>query len=326
MSDRVLISGGNGYIASHMCKYLSAKGHDVFWIDNFSTSPQGQVHQYGKFYPYDIASKDTSALLEEIKPDTVFHYAAKALVPESEANPWLYYEENLKKTLTFLHSCSDAKVSKFIFSSTCATFGVPKTKTLAEDHPQNPINTYGLTKLLMEKAMRDIAEKGYLNILVFRYFNAAGCDPDGELGENHDPETHLIPNLCKAYLNESNESFKIFGTDYDTEDGTCVRDYVHVNDLAESHYLGMKYLNDRKGFYDFNLGSEKGYSVKEVLKCFESITGEKLSVIQEGRREGDPPLLVANSQKALQELNFRTTISLEDCIRDTLNYFKKKNL
>ena len=176
----------------------------------------------------------------------------------------------------------------------------------------------------MEEIMRDLADKNLLDVVAFRYFNAAGCSPDGQIGENHDPETHLIPNLCKSFLKGEHGNFQVFGTDYPTRDGSCVRDYIHVDDLIDAHFMGMTYLKNRQGFFDFNLGSESGTSVLEMIKLFEHITGKKLPVEMKGRRAGDPPSLIGNSAKAKAELNFNPKYSAQDCIAHTLNYLRKK--
>jgi UDP-glucose 4-epimerase len=320
-----MVTGGNGYIGSHMCKLLQQQGHKVLVVDNFSTSPKKPVHRYGEFADCDIADSDQiKKLIQGHKVEAVFHFAARALVPEGEEKPLMYYHENVVKTLSLLDSCVQVGLKKFIFSSTCATFGLPKTESLAEDHPQHPINTYGNTKKLMELAMRDLAAKGLLDIVAFRYFNAAGCSPDSEIGENHDPETHLIPNLCRSYLSGGKETFKLFGTQMPTRDGTCIRDYIHVNDLAKAHYQGLQYLDQHSGFHDFNLGTEQGSSVQEVIDAFEKVTNSKLNIEIKEPRAGDPPKLVSNSTKAKKELAFQCEYTVEDCIQHTLNYLKSR--
>ena len=322
MDKNIIVTGGNGYIGSHMCKFLKNKNYNVHIIDNFSTSPNRPTHNYGEFHNYDISDElNISKLIKKIKPECIYHFAARALVSESEADPILYYNENLIKTISLLKSCINSGLRKFIFSSTCATFGIPKTSTLDEDHPQNPINSYGLTKLLMEKCMLDLASKNLIDIIVFRYFNASGCSPDGELGENHIPETHLIPNIIKAYLKK--EKFNLYGDNFPTPDGTCIRDFIHVEDLAEVHYKGQLFLQENSGFHDFNLGSEKGYSVKEVISSFEKIVENKLVYNIKEKRDGDPPRLVGNSKKAKRILNFNPKHDLNSSIKHTLNFFNQ---
>lgn len=326
MTRKYLVVGGNGYVGSHMCKYLVEKGEEVHVFDNFSTSSKAHKHNYGTYHEVDLSDpKKVSILLSKVSPDAVLHYAARALVPESEENPLLYYQENLVNTVNLLQGCIENNVKQFVFSSTCATFGVPKeNQSIHEKLPQRPINTYGRTKLLMENVMQDLADKKLIDILVFRYFNAAGCDPKGSIGENHEPETHLIPNICKSFLSGGSQVLKIFGTDYPTPDGTCIRDYVHVDDLARTHYEGIEWLMSNPGYHDFNLGSENGSSILEVIAAFEEVTGEKIQTEKSSRRPGDPPRLVADSAKAKEKLNFRLDYDLKDCISHTLNYLKGK--
>jgi UDP-glucose 4-epimerase len=322
--EKIIITGGNGYIGSHMCRLMHEKGFDVHVIDNHSTSPKRKVHKFGTFHKIDISDKKKiQPLLKKLKPSAVFHFAARATVPESQEKPFLYYNENLVKTVALLESCVMTKVKNFIFSSTCATFGVPEKDTLSEDHPQRPINTYGLTKLLMEKVMNDLAEKKLINVIIFRYFNAAGCSPDSKIGEEHNPENHLIPNLCRALLLGKKSPFHLFGTDFPTPDGTAIRDYIHVDDLALAHFQGFEFLKSNSGYFDFNLGSEKGYSVKEVIEAFNRVSKTKLDVTTSPRRPGDPPKLVGNSTKAKNLLKYDPKYSLEECIKHSLDYYKK---
>jgi UDP-glucose 4-epimerase len=323
--ESVVVTGGNGYIGSHMCRYLFERGYDVHVVDNHSTSPDSKVHNYAVFHNIDIGNSERmKKLLTDIKPTTIYHFAARAAVSESQADPLLYLNENLVKTVSLLDSAINTGVNKFIFSSTCATFGVPLEKQINEHHPQKPINTYGLTKLLMEKVMRDLAEKNLMNILVLRYFNAAGCSPDGVIGENHDPEYHLIPNLCLSHLSGGSTPFNLYGEKFDTPDGTCVRDYIHVCDLVEAHYKGAEYLSKNLGFHDFNLGSETGYSVRDVISAFNEITKSELEVQIKDPRPGDPASLVADSQKSRELLGFKPKYSLHDCIEHTLAFLSSK--
>lgn len=323
-SPTVLITGGNGFIGSHMCKLMSKQGYQVHIIDNHSTSPEHQVHSYGTFHRFDISDKSqVQKLLNQIKPQAVFHFAARAIVPESEADPILYYNENLVKTIALLESCLKCQVKKFVFSSTCATFGGEGEANLNETTPQFPASTYGKTKLLMEMVMRDIAEKKLMDVIVFRYFNASGCSADAEIGENHIPETHLIPNIIKSYLSKGKSTFKIFGDQYPTPDGTCIRDYIHVEDLVAAHYQGLKFLEKNPGFHDFNLGSEKGYSVKEVVQAFESVIGHSIDKEVMPARAGDPPRLVGDSAKAKKHLSFAPQYSLRQSIEHAWKYYQK---
>ncbi len=321
--ESVLITGGNGFIGSHMCKLLHQKGYAVHIIDNHSTSPDKPVHAYGVFHRFDIADKEkVQSLLEQVKPVAVFHFAARAIVPESEADPILYYNENLVKTIALLDSCLKKGVKKFVFSSTCATFHGEGTANLSESTLQAPASTYGKTKLLMEMVMRDIAQKNLMDVIVFRYFNASGCSPSGDIGENHIPETHLIPNIIRAQLSQGKSTFKIFGDTYPTPDGTCIRDYIHVEDLVEAHYQGLIFLQKNSGFHDFNLGSEKGYSVKEVVSAFEDVAKITLQKEVMPARAGDPPRLVGDSAKAKKHLGFSPKYSLHQSIEHAWNYYQ----
>lgn len=323
--ENVVITGGNGFIGSHMCKLLHQKNYQVHIIDNHSTSPKEHVHSYGTFHHLDIADKPkVQELFNKLKPVAIFHFAARAYVYESEANPLLYYNENLVKTIALLESAIICGIKKFVFSSTCATFGGEGTENLHESMPQIPASTYGRTKLLMEMVMRDFASKGLIDVIVFRYFNAAGCSPEGELGENHIPETHLIPSIMHSKLSGGKQEFNIFGDQFPTPDGTCIRDYIHVNDLVAAHYDGLLYLQKNSGFHDFNLGSEKGSSVREVFNAFKKITGEELPYSIKPPRAGDPPRLVGDSKKAREILNFKPKYSLEDSIAHAWKYYSEK--
>ena len=323
MSEHYLVVGGNGYIGQHMCKYLTLKGHKVYIVDDHSTSPKVPMHSYGEFYPLDLGDQNkVRKCLKELPPmHAVYLFANRALVPEGEQDPFSYYNHNVIKTIHFFQLLQEFSIRHIIFSSTCAVYGNPVQTAINEDHPLNPISTYGMTKLLIENILRDLASKKIFKALFFRYFNAAGCSPDGELGENHDPETHLIPNLCKAAISGNLKSFQLFGTDYPTRDGTCIRDYIHVDDLAKVHYQGLRYLEEGCLDFDmFNLGSEQGHSVLEVLNRFQDIAEVKLDVKYLPRRAGDPPNLIANSQKAKEKLGFSCSYSLDDCIKHTLNW------
>lgn len=314
-----LVTGGNGYIGSHMCKLLSLGGHRVVIIDDHSSSPKFATHSYGQFFSCDIESNQCTEIIRKESPDAIFHFAAKSIVSEGEKEPFAYYNSNFNKTLTLLKFAVEAKVPNFVFSSTCAVFGNPLQKQIDENHPKNPTNTYGRTKYLIEQALRDLAEKGLLSSVVLRYFNAAGCSPDGEIGENHEPETHLIPNLCK-----SQEVVTVYGDSYPTADGTCIRDYIHVDDLVLAHLLALDYLRAHPGCHDFNLGSERGYSVQEVIDAFELVKGSKVQRRVVAPRKGDAPALVANSGKAQRLLNWKAEKSLVECIQNTHNYMLKK--
>lgn len=325
-SRHFVVTGGNGYIGSHLCRLLSSLGHQISIIDNFSTSPEKPTHNFGTFYKGEI---DDCAIWNNIAVkgaiDGVFHFAAKALVGESEAQPWLYYQSNLVKSVNMLQILTGLQIKYLIFSSTCATFGHPKRAVISEDHPQEPVNTYGKTKLMVEAVLKDLADKKLLRSVVLRYFNAAGCSPDGLLGENHVPETHLIPNIILSYLTSFKTPLKIFGDNFPTPDGTCIRDYIHVEDLVLAHWQAYEYIfQSDKFFEDFNLGTEVGTSNLEMIKTFEQIIKQKVPFDFAAARAGDPAKLVASSEKAKKLLGFKAKYSVKDSLEHALNYLKSK--
>ena len=316
---KIFIIGGAGYIGSHMVKIAHQVGHEVITLDNLSTGHQDAV-LYGKFEFCDIL--DTVKLNElfvKHKPDAVIHFSAYSLVGESVINPYKYYHNNVSGTLSLLKAMIDNNCRKFIFSSSAAIFGNPEYTPIDENHPKNPINPYGKSKLMVEEILKDFESAYGLKYVSFRYFNAAGHDPDGELSERHNPETHLLPIIMQT-ANGERESVSIFGTDYDTDDGTCVRDYVHVNDLANAHLKGIDYLNDiNSESAAFNLGNGEGFSVKEVIQKVKNITKKDFKVIKESRRDGDPSILVASNKEAKKALNLQLKFSKLEDIINTLN-------
>jgi UDP-glucose 4-epimerase len=319
-----LVTGGNGYIGSHMCRFLVEAEHKVVNLDNLSTSPKKWVYPESINIQGDISDRDLVAdIFQQYPIKGIFHFAGKALVGESEKKPFFYYQENVHKGLQFLETITQYFSGPFIFSSTCASFGMPKSEKIPENHPQEPINSYGRSKLLMEGILKDMARTKKLRVCVLRYFNAAGCSPDGLLGENHDPETHLIPNICLNQLNNKNP-IPILGDQYPTPDGTCIRDYIHVLDLAKAHYQGFNYVSEHLGFHDFNLGTENGHSVLEVVKNFEQVIGESVKKLIQPARAGDPPRLISDSSKAKNLLNFKIEYSLKESIQHTYEYLKMK--
>ena len=301
---RIFIIGGAGYIGSHMAKVAHNAGHEVITIDNLSTGYQDAV-LYGQFEFCDIldASK-LDKLFKKHKPDAVMHFSAYSLVGESMSNPYKYYNNNVSGTLSLLKVMIDNNCMKFIFSSTAAIFGNPEYVPIDESHPKKAINPYGKSKLMIEDILKDFDSAYGLKYISFRYFNAAGHDPDGELSERHDPETHLLP-IVMQVANKQRDSVSIFGTDYETTDGTCIRDYIHVNDIAAAHLKGLEYLNDDVSSIELNLGNGNGFSVKEVIQEVENFTGEKIKVIYEDRRSGDPSTLVANGNAAKDFLQLK---------------------
>ena len=287
---KVLIIGGAGYIGSHVNKYFNSQGKFTIILDNLS---RGNIRlvKWGTFIEGDFADED---LLDEIfskhQIELVIHLSALAYVGESVENPDLYYEANVAKTLVLLRQMRKHNVNKMIFSSTCATFGNAIYTPIDEKHPQIPINPYGRTKLIIEWILKDYAIAYGLNSVILRYFNAAGADPDGEIGELHVPETHLIPIIFEV-VEGRRESLQVFGNDYPTKDGTCIRDYIHVTDLAEAHYLAGELLEKRNGIHCFNLGNSQGHSVLEVVDAVEKLVGKEVTRNMKPRRPGDPPIL-----------------------------------
>lgn len=301
----VLVVGGAGYIGSHCVRQLVAAGHRPVVIDNLVFGHRQAVGKDIPFYEGDLGD---AALVKQIliseKIDIVMHFAAFAFVGESVLDPLKYYENNVAKTISLLKAMIAADVRKFIFSSTCATFGVPDELPILEETPQAPINPYGQTKLDVENLLKSLAHSGELSSAVFRYFNAAGAAEDGTIGEDHDPETHLIPLAIDAATGKRG-ALKVFGTDYPTPDGTCLRDYVHVDDLSRAHIAVFDQLDGNPKFIHYNLGTGTPTSVKEVLDAVGQIVGTPVPYENAPRREGDPPSLYANAAKANQELNWQ---------------------
>ncbi len=307
----VLVTGGAGYIGSHAVLALQRSGYEVVILDNLVYGHRDIVEQVLKV---ELIVGDTNdrQLLDNLfsmrQIDAVMHFAAYAYVGESVSNPDKYYRNNVVGTLTLLEAMKDASINKFVFSSTCATYGIPQQVPIPEDHPQNPINPYGMSKLMVEKILSDFDQAYDFKSVWFRYFNAAGADPEGALGEDHNPETHLIPLTLFAALGKR-ESLSIFGTDYPTPDGTCVRDYIHVNDLAIAHVLGLEYLIKGGKTDVFNLGNGNGFSVKEVIETARQVTGRDITAVECDRRPGDPPALVGSGEKARQILGWNPQYS-----------------
>jgi len=301
---KLFIIGGAGYIGSHMVKTAHKAGHEVITIDNLSTGHQDAV-LYGKFEFCDILDTvNLDKLFVKYKPDVVMHFGAYSLVGESITSPYEYYHNNVSGTLSLLKSMIDNNCNKLIFSSSAAIFGDPDYIPIDESHPKRPINPYGRSKLMVEEILKDFESAYGLKYVSFRYFNAAGHDPEGELSERHNPETHLLPIIMQAARGER-EYVSIYGTDYDTQDGTCIRDYIHVNDLANVHLEGLSYLNNNLQSEEFNLGNGNGFSVKEIIQKVHDITNKDFKVLEEDRRDGDPSILIASDKKFKNKLNTR---------------------
>lgn len=300
----VLVCGGAGYIGSHINKQLHKEGYETVVLDNLVYGHREAV-KWGKFEQGDLCNlEDIERVFEKYSIEAVFHFAAYAYVGESVAEPEKYYYNNVANTLNLLKIMRKHGCSKIIFSSTCATYGEPENIPIMEDMSQNPINPYGATKLMMERIFKDYHVAYGLEFVVLRYFNAAGADPEGEIGESHNPETHIIPLVLDA-ASGKREDIKVFGTDYNTVDGSCVRDYIHVYDLATAHLQALHYLEQGNESDFFNLGNELGTSVLQVIDSVKRITGRDFKVTLTDRRPGDPAKLVGSSRKAQQVLGWQ---------------------
>lgn len=309
----ILVCGGAGYIGSHINKQLNREGYETIVFDNLEYGHKEAV-KWGIFVQGDLADvSDIEAVFEKYQIDVVFHFAAYAYVGESVEEPEKYYYNNVVNTLNLLKVMRRYGCNKIIFSSTCATYGEPERIPITEDMMQNPINPYGVTKLTVEKIFKDYKKAYGLKFAVLRYFNAAGADPDGEIGESHTPETHIIPLVLDAASGRRSD-IKVFGTDYDTPDGSCIRDYIHVTDLANAHLLAMHYLDNGGESDFFNLGNARGTSVLEVVDSVRRVTGCCFKVTLAERRQGDPAKLVGSSEKAQRTLGWKPIYSDIDTI------------
>lgn len=319
----ILITGGAGYIGAHTNKLLNQLGHTTIVFDNLSEGHKDAV-KWGTLIIGDLKnSQDIEACLSKHKIEAVMHFAGATNVSESMSNPKKYDENNVIGSENLLKAMKNHNIPHIIFSSTCATYGTPQTLPLTEDHPQNPINHYGKTKLQTEHALKKHETEWGLKHINLRYFNAAGADPDTEIGEAHHPETHLIPLVIEATQGKR-PHISIFGSDYNTEDGTCVRDYIHVTDLAMAHIKALDYLMLGKRSASFNLGNGQGFSVKEIIKTVEKISSKACPIIESPRREGDPPVLIGSSEKAKTKLNWTPKYaSIETIIQTAWNWHNK---
>ncbi|MBU2866676.1 UDP-glucose 4-epimerase GalE [Pacificibacter marinus] len=320
MTKNVLVTGGAGYIGSHACKALRAAGYVPVTFDNLSTGWEEAV----KFGPFEQGDLLDRARLDEVfakhKPIAVMHFAAFSQVGESMKDPGKYWRNNVIGSLQLVEAAADAGCLNFVFSSTCATFGDQDNVVLNEESVQLPINSYGASKRAIEDILANFEQSHGLKSVIFRYFNVAGCDPDGEVGEFHQPETHLIPLMLDAIAGKR-DALTIFGTDYDTPDGTCIRDYVHVCDLVDAHVLGLKWLQDDKGSRLFNLGTGKGFSVREVLDESRAVTNKEVPHVEGDRRPGDCTKLVSGSERAVTELGWTPERSnMKTMIEDAWNW------
>jgi len=324
----ILVTGGAGYIGSHAVLALVAAGYEVVILDNLVYGHRDLVE---KVLQVKLIQGDTSdrLLLSELFKShdfaAVMHFSAYTYVGESVVNPDKYYRNNVIGTLVLLEAMLAASVKKFIFSSTCATYGVPQYIPITEDHPQHPISPYGTTKLIIEQILADFDLAYGFKSVRFRYFNAAGANPDGLLGEDHNPESHLIPLILLTALGKR-EAISIFGTDYPTADGTCIRDYIHVSDLADAHVLGLEHLLKGGDSEVFNLGNGNGFSVREVIAAAKEATGINIPVKECDRRAGDSPILIGSSEKAREILHWRPRYpSIQDIVVHAWQWHQKRH-
>ena len=305
MSSPLLITGGAGYIGSHTVKHLLAAGEKIIVLDNLVFGhPEALPLDRVTFIKGEMSDADlVEKIFAEYKPEAVLHFAAYAFVGESVEDPLKYYRNNLAAPLTLLDAMQRHGCKRFIFSSTCATYGNPVRVPMDETHPQDPVNPYGASKQMLERVLRDCEQAWGLKAVFLRYFNASGCDLQGEIGEDHTPETHLIPRVLMAATGEI-DAITVFGTDYPTPDGTCIRDYIHVSDLASAHALALEYLRKGGDTTAVNLGTGAGFSVRDIIATAEAVTGRTIPVSYGPRRAGDPPELVANPARAKEVIGW----------------------
>ena len=301
----VLVTGGAGYVGSVCCRQLLECGHEVIVVDNLSAGHRGAVPQRVNFHRLDYGDRaGISQLLRRNPVDAVFHFAAKALIPESVANPGMFFDVNVGSGIAFLETLRQFGISKFIFSSSAAVYGNPQTTPIDEAQPKFPVNSYGETKLMLERVLEWYAKAYRWSVVAFRYFNASGATADA--GEDHRPETHILPLLFQT-ANAERRYFEIYGDDYATHDGTCIRDYVHVSDIAAAHLLALN--TESPGFSAYNIGVGKGYSVREIVNAVERVTGRNIVVRYSPRRAGDPAMLCASPAKLMRELRWQPRCS-----------------
>jgi UDP-glucose-4-epimerase GalE len=320
----ILVVGGAGYIGSHMCKYLSQNGHTPIVLDNLIYGHREAV-KWGPFIEGAMENRNIlDRIFAEYEIEAVMHFAAFAYVGESVIEPGKYYENNVAATISLLEGMRKHNILKFIFSSTCATYGEPVDIPITESHPQKPISPYGRSKVMVEQILDDYQSAYGLNSISLRYFNAAGADPDGEIGEDHNPETHLIPLILQTAMGIRDE-ITVFGDDYPTEDGTCIRDYTHVTDLSQAHLLALEKLMNYSPGGQYNLGNGDGVSVKKVIDAARKITGKRIPSKMAERRPGDPAILIGSSDKANKELGWKPQFADLKSILETAWRWHKNN-
>lgn len=320
----ILVCGGAGYIGSHAVHQLIGKGEEVVIVDNLQTGHKDAIHPKAKFYEGDIRNSDIlDKIFTENKIEAVIHFAANSLVGESMEKPLLYFNNNVYGMQMLLEAMKRHRVDKIVFSSTAAVYGEPNRIPIMESDDTIPTNTYGETKLIMEKMMKWVSRAERIRYVSLRYFNAAGALPDGSIGEDHNPETHLIPLILQVPLGKR-ACITVYGDDYDTPDGTCLRDYIHVIDLADAHVLALDYLRKGGDSNIFNLGNGRGFSVKEMIEAAKKATGRDIKVVMGSRRMGDPAQLIASSEKAQRILGWKPQYTdVEDVIGTAWNWHQK---
>ena len=304
---KILVVGGAGYIGSHMLKRLQNTNHEVEVLDNLSTGFETNTLGF-PFHKCDLADKDHVYTILQNKYDLVMHFASYINVGESYINPQKYYENNVQNTLNLLSCMIDLKILNFIFSSTAAVYGEPESVPISEDQKINPVNPYGQTKAIVENILKDYDKAYCLKFMSLRYFNACGAHPDGTIGERHDPETHLIPLILQAASGRK-DKVKVYGDDYPTKDGTCIRDYIHVMDLAEAHLLALEDLYQNQSSEIYNIGNNQGFSVSEIVNAAREITQKKINIEISDRRKGDPGQLIADNNKIIKNLKWSAQYS-----------------
>lgn len=320
----ILVTGGAGYIGSQTCKKLFNKGYKPIVYDNLSRGNRWSV----KWSPLVVGDtndeKKLKNVIEKYRPDAVVHFAAYAYIGESTLYPGKYYKNNVSGTFSLLNAIIESGIKYFVFSSSCSTYGIPNKVPIPEDHIQQPISPYGYSKLIIERSLHDYNRAYGINSVSLRYFNAAGADSEGDIGEHHYPETHIIPLLFDVAVGKR-KSFEIFGSDYPTKDGTCIRDYIHVEDIASAHVQSLKFFETNNGCHYFNLGTGKGYSVLEIIKKVEEVTGMSISFNIIDPRAGDAPTLVAEA-KTVKNMNWIPKRSnINQIIEDAWKWYKKPN-
>lgn len=313
---KLLITGGAGYIGSHTVKFAQEKNHEVTVLDNFSSGHEWSIKDCEVIRVDLLDTNNLSKNLKNKKFDGVIHFASKSLVGESVLDPKLYYENNVKGSINLFNQIINNEINNIVFSSSASIFGNPDVEKIPEHHNKNPINPYGKSKLMIENILQDYSKAYGLNVACLRYFNAAGADPFSLIGEAHYPETHLIPNIINSILFKKHD-LKIFGNKHNTKDGTCVRDYIHVNDLAEAHLKSFEFLSESSGFHTFNLGNGKGFSIIDIVRCCEKISKKNITYSISPPREGDPSTLICDNTKAIDLLKLEPKYHTIDSIIET---------